>query len=77
MNATHNLIEFAHWMDSANKLVESATGQSIDDLPPWDWREAFERDLTPGESVALWARQLRRLAKRLERAVPEETNECR
>lgn len=77
MNAARDLIEFSHWLDAVNKQVESATGRSIDGLPRWGWREAFERDFTPGESIALWARQLKRLAKHLEEIVPEEVNECR
>jgi hypothetical protein len=67
MNAAHNLIDFSEWLDAVNKLVELATGRNIDQLPKWCWRNAYERNLTPGESVALWSRQLKRLAARLEK----------
>lgn len=45
--------DFATWLVRVNRLVEDAIGVSIDSLPDWHYRDAFDAGVTPNQAARM------------------------
>lgn len=44
-------MRYEEWMRHVNRIVQRETGMSVDDLPDWLSRDAFDIGLTPKEGA--------------------------
>lgn len=44
-------VAFAVWMHTLNRWVQRRVGLSYDDLEDWNYRDAYDADLTPYEAA--------------------------
>ena len=45
---------FIHWLCQLDAIVEKEIGMSIDDLPDWQFADAFEDGMDPEDAAALF-----------------------
>ena len=45
---------FVRWMQRADRLVEAATGLSLNDFPDWNWAGSYEDGDSPASAAAMF-----------------------
>ena len=42
---------FADWLGDVDRILESKIGLGSEDLPDWNWREAYDEESEPEDAV--------------------------